>query len=122
MADIPIVSVVNTPSDEIATKTFVAATYVALGGKLKLAYVEKIAGYTLTATDYTVNFTANNCTALLPTAIGITGTIYEIKNSGNGTVIVDANASELIDDVLTISLSKGENLTVQSTGTKWIIL
>lgn len=89
---------------------------------VRVAYVAKTADYTLTASDYTVECTANTFTISLPTAVGITGRIYNIKNTGTGTITVDANDSETIDGELTQTVAQWENLQIQSNGTNWIIL
>jgi hypothetical protein len=77
---------------------------------------------TLDATDYTVDCTANSFTVTLPTAVGITGRIYQINNSGTGTITVDANGTETINGDLTQTLSQHEQITVQSTGSNWILI
>ena len=68
-------------------------------------YVAKTGAYTLTNSDYTVDCTSGTYSITLPTAVGITGREYNIKNTGAGTITVDANGTETIDDVLTIVLS-----------------
>lgn len=87
-------------------------------------YVAKTTNYTLTSNDYTVDFTANNDTATLPTAVGIAGKVFNIKNSGTGTIVIATTGGQLIDDdaSLTISLIQYESIMVQSTGSKFIVL
>ena len=85
-------------------------------------YVEKTGNYTLTDSDYTVDCTANSFTLTLPTAVGIKGKIYNMKNSGSGTIIADPDGTETIDGSLTIPIFAGENRTIQSTGSNWIII
>jgi hypothetical protein len=86
-------------------------------------YVSATATYTITATDYTVNCTTNSFTVTLPTAVGIAGKIYVIKNSGIGTITVDGNGTQTIDGSLTAVLSiQYESITIQSTGTNFIII
>jgi len=74
----------------------------------------------ITATDYTINCTANTFTVTLPTAVGISGRIYHIKNSGHGVITV--TGSESIDDLLLHTLNNKDSMQVQSTGTNWIII
>lgn len=93
-----------------------------VNGSLALPYVAKTANYTLGLQDYTVDCTANSFTITLPTAVGITGRIYNIKNTGTGTITVDADGTETIDGDLTESVYQYENLQIQSTGAGWIIL
>jgi hypothetical protein len=86
-------------------------------------YVSATSTYTLTTTDYTVNCTTNSFTVTLPTAVGIAGKIYVIKNSGTGTITVDGNGTQTIDGSLTAVLSiQYESITIQSTGTNFIII
>lgn len=91
-------------------------------GSLSLAYVEKTANYTLTANDYTVNCTANTFTITLPTAVGITGRIYNIKNSGAGVITVDGDGTETIDGETSQTVDSPNNMSIQSTGSNWIII
>lgn len=93
------------------------------GGGISLPYVAKTGAYTLTDADYAVNVTSGTFTLTLPTAVGIAGRIYVIKNSGTGTVTVDANGSETIDGALTAALlSRYSSITIQSDGSNWIII
>lgn len=85
-------------------------------------YVEKTANYTLLSTDYQVNCTANSFTISLPTAVGITGKTYSIKNSGIGNITIDGNLTETIDGELTQILVQYDNLKLMSTGASWIII
>lgn len=87
-----------------------------------LPYTAKTATYTTTLGDYTVNCTANTFTVNLITAVGNTGQIFVIKNTGVGTITVDANASETIDGALTVTLSTNQSVTIQSTGSNWIVI
>ena len=85
-------------------------------------YVEVSATYTILVTDVTVNCTANTFTATLPTAVGVTGQKYYIKNSGTGLITVEGDGTETIDDELNQVLAQYEALTVISTGSDWIIV
>ena len=78
--------------------------------------------YTVQEDDFTIEVnSSSNVTINLPSAIGIQGKIYDIKNSGTGVVTVDANGSETIDGQLTKTLNQYGNLFVQSNGANWII-
>jgi hypothetical protein len=97
------------------------------GGSIELPYVAKTGTYTIGANDHTVDCTANTFTVTLPTAVGITGRIYNIKNSGAGVITVDGAGTETIDGALTVTVPAGStgnkpNLQIQSTGANWIIL
>jgi len=85
-------------------------------------YVETSVAYTLTDTDYQINCTANSFTISLPTAVSIEGKIYSIKNTGSGTITVDAYSAETIDGEITQELNQWDNLLILSDGTNWIII
>ena len=85
-------------------------------------YTAVSATYSIAATDYQIECTANTFTVTLPTAVGITGTIYSIKNSGTGTITIATTASQTIDGQLTQTLTQWDNIVVFSNGTDWIIL
>ena len=122
-----ITTLINIPSAEVASKTFVASNYMPLaGGKftgaVNFPYRAITALTTLDNTDYTIDCTANSFTVTLPTAVGITGRIYNIKNSGTGTIVVNTTSSQTIDGALTQTLSRYDAITVQSTNAGWIII
>lgn len=89
-----------------------------------LPYVEKTANYTITLNDYTVNCLTNSFTVTLPSAVGIQGRVFLIKNSTIGTSITvrSAVAGQTIDDVAAKVLTSRTPLKVQSTGSKYIII
>lgn len=84
-------------------------------------YVAKTATYTA-ADDYTIDCTSGTFTVDLPTAVGITGRIYVIKNSGAGVITIDPNGSETIDGAATQAVVSGASFTIQSTGANWLII
>ena len=87
------------------------------------AYLEKSANYTIEASnDFLIHYTSGSYTVSLPTAVGITGQEFEVKNSGIGTITLDADGSETIDGALTKSLAQYDAVKVMSTGTNWIIV
>lgn len=83
-------------------------------------YVAKTATYTVTSTDFLINCTSGTFTVNLVTAVGIGGRIYIIKNSGAGTITVDAFGAELIDGALTATVAAGASLRLMSTNAGWI--
>ena len=85
-------------------------------------YVEKSSTYTITNSDYTINCTSGTFNTTLPTAIGIKGQIFNIKNMGTGEITVDTTLSQTIDGSSTMGVRQYDNLTVQSTNENWIIL
>jgi len=104
------------------------------GAGVRLEYAEKSANYSILATDYTINVTANSPTITLPDSValnpatgnftnaaaGAMGKIYIIKNSGAGVVTIATTNSELIDGSAPGTLATGASIKVQSTGTGWI--
>lgn len=86
-------------------------------------YAAKTANYTVTATDNVIDCTANSFTVTLPTAVGLTGKQYSIKNSASGqSIIVDPNGAETIDGGATYTILFRESITICSTGANWIII
>jgi len=106
----------------LGIKTTTPNSTIQVVGSLSLSYIAKTADYTLTATDYTVDCTANSFTIMLPTAVGCTGRIYNIVNSGTGTITIDGNGSQTIMGELVQYVTPGANKQIQSTGANWIIL
>jgi len=90
------------------------------------------ATYTIAATDYTIFCNRNSgMTVTLPTAVGITGRIYIIKNistNGGSTVTINTTSAQTIDGSASKLLSYMGNgsfyscYTLQSNGSNWYIL
>jgi len=99
-----------------------ATDELTFGTSVAYVYAAKTANYTLSATDYQIECTANSFTVTLPTAVGCTGRVYSIKNSGAGTITVDGNGTETIDGDLTADLIQYENLKIMSNNTNWIVI
>ena len=68
--------------------------------------------------------TSNTVTINLPTAVGITGKVYNIKAINvDNAVTVDADGTEEIDGSATaITLALMEVITIQSDGSNWWII
>lgn len=109
---------VNVGSVSTATST------LSVAGSFSGAYVAKTANYTLTISDYIVECTANSFNLTLPTAVGCTGRIYYMDNSGAGTITLNTTSGQTIDGnvsgALTILPAKG--YAVYSNGANWRIL
>lgn len=93
----------------------------------KTGYVAKTANYTLTATDYTVNCTANSFTATLPSAVTVgAGKIYTIVNSGAGTITIGTTSSQTFTNVAatptTLTMATVGSRVVQSDGANWMLI
>lgn len=77
---------------------------------------------TLTTSQRVIESTSGTFTVNLPTAVGITGTRFEFKQSGTGVLTIDANSSETIDGQLTWILnSQYSSVTVISNGANWLV-
>lgn len=86
------------------------------------AYVAKTANYTITTSDYTVDCTANSFTVTLPTAVGVQGQVYNIINSGSGTITLATTSSQTIGNIspaTTWTINPGEVVNVQSDNANW---
>lgn len=99
-----------------------------VNGSFALAYVAKTATYTITENDYLINCTANTFTVTLPTAVGITGRVYEIVNSGAGVITIATTSSQTFTNVtatpitLTLASVLGKSIRVMSNGANWVQL
>jgi hypothetical protein len=80
------------------------------------------ASYTVNTNDYLVDVTGNTITVTLPTAVGIDGKNYVIKNSGNGVVTVATTSGQTIDGVSSKSLKNNDSIEVISDGSNWVIV
>jgi len=79
------------------------------------------ATYTVGVNDYLVDITGNTITVTLPTAIGVNGKNYVIKNRGTGVVTVATTSSQTIDGANTKSLNNNDSIEIISDGSNWII-
>lgn len=87
-----------------------------------LPYVAKTATYAVGVNDYVIEATSGTFTVTLPTAIGITGRIYVVKNTGAGTITVATTGGQTIDGGATVSLTQNLFTMVQSNGANWIVI
>lgn len=94
-----------------------ATSTLQVGGSFATAYVEKTAAYTLTANDHTVNCTSGTFTITFPTAVGIAGRIYVIRNSGAGTITLATTSSQ---PITATTVAAGAVAQYQSTNAGWI--
>lgn len=94
-----------------------------VSGSLSLAYVAKTANYTLGASDYTVNCTANSFDITFPTAVGIQGREYFIKNTGTGIITLKTTSAQTIDGNASgvLTLVQWDSIVLVSDGANWII-
>ena len=78
--------------------------------------------YTLGVGDQVVDCTSGTFTVTLPTAVGITGKAFTLKNSGAGSITLDGDGSETIDGVTTKVLAANDSVTVLSDNVNWILI
>jgi hypothetical protein len=112
------------------------ALYVASGDNISLltndagyltsigtyAYRAETGNYTVAGTDYTINCISGAQTITLPTAVGIEGQVFVVKNSSTGVITITGTASQTIDGYDSIETDFPQSLTLQSTNTNWIII
>tara|TARA_R110000787_G_scaffold257739_1_gene362934 strand:+ start:98 stop:493 length:396 start_codon:yes stop_codon:yes gene_type:complete len=91
---------------------FVAASYRAV-----------TATDTFVASDGTIDCISGAYTVNLPTAVGVAGKTYTLKNSSTGTITLDGATTETIDGVTTYPMAtQYESVSVQSNGANWILI
>lgn len=121
-ANYGIVSVPANALSGYATATPNSTLHV--NGSFSGGYVAKTALYTATLNDYTIECTSGTFTVTLPTAVGITGRIYNIVNSGAGTITVGTTSSQTFVNVTatptTLTMATIGVTTVQSNGANWM--
>lgn len=97
-----------------------------IGGVVHIApfntYLAKTNDYTITTSDFLIECTTGTFTVTLPTAVGVAGRQYEIKNSGTGVITVDAYAAQTIDGQLTQLLNQYDAMKIMSNSANWIII
>jgi hypothetical protein len=79
------------------------------------------ATYTVGVNDYLIDITGNTITVTLPTAVGVNGKNYVIKNRGTGVVTVATDSSQTIDGANSKSLNNNDSIEIVSDGSNWII-
>lgn len=115
---------VDTSNTRVAIGGTTATSTLDVRGSLALPITTKTANYTATVSDYTilVDATAGSVTITLPAVSGITGRVYIVKkiDSTGNTVVIDANASELIDGATTQTLAaQWDSYRIQTDGSAW---
>lgn len=92
----------------------------ALSGEVNRGYRTKAvtAAYTVMWADELV-LASGTFTVTLPPAALVRGHRVIIKNIGSGTITVDGNGSETIDDATTFALVSMLTLEIVSDGTEW---
>lgn len=96
-------------------------TFAMSGDPLRVPYNAQGSSYAASDNDCVISATGT-VTVTLPTAVGVSGRMYWVKNSGTGTITVDGNGSETIDGAATQAVAAGDCIQVCSDGLNWIIL
>ena len=86
-----------------------------------LPFTTQTTTYTILSSDSTV-FCSGTFTATLPSAVGLGGKIFNVKNIGTGTITLEADGTETIDTSLNLSISSMDAITVFSDGIEWWII
>ena len=102
--------------------SIIEAAYLGQHNTLIRGYTAVSTTYAILATDYTVNCTSGTFTVTALTAVGITGQVFNVKNSGSGTITLATTGGQTIDGNATITLLQYDCCTIQSTGSNWVIL
>jgi len=88
-----------------------------------LPFTSKTSTYTVDNEDCIVNCTSGTFTVTLPTAVGLTGQYFVVKNSGTGVITIDGDGAETIDGAANKILAvQYESMTLVSNGANWIIV
>ena len=87
----------------------------------ELTVVSKTTTYTILSTDDVVLCTGT-FTVTLPTAVGIAGKAYRVKNVSTGVVTLDGDGTETIDGESTLTLYGDDSAEVISDGSNWQII
>jgi hypothetical protein len=100
---------------------YVSASLV---GTTTLPFTNKTGSYVIdVTTDCVVNCTSGTFTVTLPTAVGIEGQYFTVKNSGTGVITIDGDGSETIDGAANKILAvQYESITVVSDGVNWVVI
>ena len=101
-------------------------TLAVVGDPVLEPFTSKTANYTITTTDSTVLCLTNSFTLTLPTAVGLTGRKFTVKNantlaSGN-TITMATTSAQTIDGSAPGSLTPLVTQTFQSDGANWWII
>jgi len=91
-------------------------------GGVQYTIANKLANYTILASNHIINCPLGTFTVTLPKAVSISGKEYIIKNSGSGVITLDGNGTETIDGALTQTLNQYDSVKVVSDGANWIII
>jgi len=112
----------TTPAGNAGVGTNAPNSTFHISGSFAGGYTAKTATYTATISDYVINCTANSFTVTVPSAVGIAGRIYIIKNTGAGTITMATTSSQTVDGTTPPTIAAGAVLQIMSDGANWIKL
>lgn len=78
--------------------------------------------YTAQTEDYTIDVSGGTFSIYLPSAVGIQGKLYNVKNNGGGAVTVQPYSSETIDEKSLVILGETNAIQLVSNGFNWVAL
>lgn len=88
-----------------------------------LPFTNRTSTYTVDNEDCVVNCTSGTFTVTLPTAVGLEGQYFIVKNSGTGVITIDGDGSETIDGQSNKILAvQYESMTMISDGANWKVI
>lgn len=82
--------------------------------------ISKTSGYAIGVNDNLINCPSGTFTLTLPTAVGVTGKEYKMRNSGAGNITIATTSSQTINGTTPPTLTAGQTLIVYSDGANWI--
>lgn len=107
-------------SGSVASPTTTPAITLTYNGSL--TYTSTSSTYAILTTDDVVECTSGTFTATLPTAVGVTGKAYVIKNSGTGVITIATTSAQTIDGITTKNLNNQyDAATLISNGANWVV-
>lgn len=109
------------PLDNVSELTNDAG-YITSADTFGFEYRAETGDYTVAATDYTIDCISGDQTITLPTAVGIQGQIFVVKNSSTGVITITGTSSQTFDGYDSLETDFPQSLTLQSTNTNWIII
>jgi hypothetical protein len=111
-------------NNRLGVGTASPTTVLTIAGPMATALSTKTDSYVIQPTDSTIVMNVAIAKAVtLPTAVGITGRIYIIKNINVGVITVQVQGGvQTIDQDVSLPLNQWESITAQSDGANWIII
>lgn len=98
---------------------FVARNGIISKGGFTTPHKVVSSGYQITVDDYLIEC-SGSFTVTLPTAVGVEGKHYIIKNNGSLIITIATTSSQTIDGVTSMTLAAHSSIQLISTGANWI--